>query len=290
MRHRFHPGGYPVADRYSLRHGQAHSATWLYIAKHIGVSVAEVSATWMATVEHASKACPRGSAERFPVRPHAEFFGLSEPAVNKILNAFIDEGLVDHDWMIVDWADMQGIKPDRTATERKRRQRERGHAMSRRDKPDDVTPCHGVTDMSRHVTVGHAGGDIGGGNTLCDSDTDLKFNTPCEAQRASARSAGDVLQLIEQAGIRIGIGNRVFNIPAVRGWVAKGVTPEQITEAIGRARRARDRAGDSTPLNLGYLRCFVDDVLAGMAERSKSNGTQLEANDERVAEFIQRNR
>lgn len=210
--------------------------------------------------------------------------------VEAVVGVFRAEGLIDGD-RIAGWNDMQGVRPDRTATERKRRQRERSHGMSRRDTDANVTACHGVTsdvtachDMSR-------GGDYRGGNTLLALNPSLNLNTPCEAHHAQAQNAGDVLQMIEQAGIRIGIGNRVFNIPAVRGWVAKGLTSEQITEAIARARRARERAADPQPVNLGFLRCFVDDVLDGRPERVPQNkSNRMEDADERVAEFVNRHR
>lgn len=288
MRREFQLLGCTVADRFSLRLGQAHSPVWLYVAKHIGVSPAEVSATWLAVVEHAAQATPKGSVARFTPRATAQFFGVSEANVLSIVSMFRAEGLIDGD-QIAGWHEMQGTRPDRTATERKRRQRERSHGMSRRDADSDVTACHGVTsdvtachDMSR-------GGDYRGGNTLLALNPSPNLNTPLEAHHAQAQNAGDVLQMIEQAGIRIGIGNRMFNIPAVRGWVSRGVTSEQITEAISRARRARERAGDPQPVNLGFLRCFVDDVIDGRPERVPQNKpNRMEDADERVAEFVNR--
>lgn len=290
MRRRFQSRGGAVADRFSLRVGQAHSPVWLYVAKHIGVSPAEVAVTWLALVEHAATATPRGFIGRFSARATAQFFGIQEAMVEAVVGVFRAEGLIDGD-RIAGWNDMQGVRQDRTATERKRRQRERSHGMSRRDADTDVTPCHAVTsdvtpchDMSR-------GGDYRGGNTLCALNPSLNLNTPLQAHHAQAQNAGDVLQMIEQAGIRIGIGNRVFNIPAVRGWVAKGLTSEQITEAIARARRARERAADPQPVNLGFLRCFVDDVLDGRPERVPQNkSNRMEDADARVAEFVNRHR
>lgn len=54
---------------------------------------------------------------------------------------------------------------------------------------------------------------------------------------------------------------------SIANWCSRGLTADELGEAIGRARRARERAGDSSPIGLRYLACFVEDVIAGQPER-----------------------
>lgn len=290
-----------MADRYWTHHGTAYDAKWLHVAATSGQPVALVAATWHAILEHASAARPRGNATGFSLPSHAAFYGCDAADVASIVGAMVGAGLLDSQLRVINWSKRQGLKEDRTATERQRRRRARlrGDAVtpeSRRDKRPESRPSHGVTNQPENtpepVTPCHAGGDIGGGDTALDLDTSINLDTPHEARiaRAGAErglSTTEVLDALTAAGIRITTAQRLWNIGLIRGWAQGGITTDQLGEALARATRHRERTGDRGPIHIKFLGCFVRDVLDGKPERVRSPAT-MEAGDDNLARFVDR--
>lgn len=290
-----------MADRYWTHHGTAYDAKWLHVAATSGQPVALVAATWHAILEHASAARPRGNATGFSLPSHAAFYGCDAADVASIVGAMVGAGLLDSQLRVINWSKRQGLKEDRTATERQRRRRARlrGEAVtpkSRRDNEPESRPSHGVTNQPENtpepVTPCHAGGDIGGGDTALDLDTSINLDTPHEARiaRAGAErglSSTEVLDALTAAGIRITTAQRLWNIGLIRGWAQGGITTDQLGEALARATRHRERTGDRGPIHIKFLGCFVRDVLDGKPERVRSPAT-MEAGDDNLARFVDR--
>lgn len=290
-----------MADRYWTHHGTAYDAKWLHVAATSGQPIALVAATWHAILEHASAARPRGNATGFSLPAHAAFYGCAPADVASIIGAMLGAGLLDPEMRVINWSKRQGLKEDRTATERQRRRRARlrGDAVtpkSRRDTSPESRPSHGVTNQPENtqepVTPCHAGGDIGGGDTALDLDTSINPDTSHEAHRTRAGaepglSASEVLDTLASAGIRITTAQRWWNLGLIRGWSQDGITPEQLGEAITRASRHRERTGDRGPIHIKFLGCFVRDVLDGKPERVRSPAT-MEAGDDNLARFVDR--
>lgn len=280
------------------------------VAKAAGVTAGEVLAVWVAVLAHAAAQRPRGSLEGLDAEQMALALGWPPERVAAILQAMRPRL---HDGQrLRAWKKRQRVKIDRTAAERKRRQRARQRELAQGQEPDSawpakeqetpprapdkaafVTPCHGVTApidggmsrrdaMSRHVTVG---GDKEGGSF--DPSLALGDQATLETPRAALRaSVGDVWGWIEQAGIPAHFAVRTLKGGAVRAWIELGLTPAQFTEALRRARAARERSGDPAPVNLGFLSRFVDEVLAGRPERSTHARNSVERTDDAVASFL----
>ncbi|ARB07041.1 hypothetical protein [Microcystis phage MACPNOA1] len=290
-----------MADRYWTHHGTAYDAKWLHVAATSGQPIALVAATWHAILEHASAARPRGNATGFSLPAHAAFYGCAPADVASIIGAMLGAGLLDPEMRVINWSKRQGLKEDRTATERQRRRRARlrGDAVtpkSRRDTSPESHPSHGVTNQPENapnpVTPCHAGGDIGGGDTALDLDTSINLDTSHEARiaRAGAErglSSTEVLDALTAAGIRITTAQRLWNIGLIRGWAQCGITTDQLGEALARATRHRERTGDRGPIHIKFLGCFVRDVLDGKPERVRSPAT-MEAGDDNLARFVDR--
>lgn len=257
------------------------------VAKAAGVTPGEVLAVWVAVLAHASAQRPRGSLEGLDAEQVALALGWTAERVAAILQAMRPRL---HDGQSLRaWGKRQRVKIDRTAAERKRRQR----ARLRGESITNVTPCHGVTlvgdhgvtgsdGMSRRVTPG---GDIGGGSF--DPSLALEDPATLETPRAASRvSVGDVWAWIEREGIPAHIAARTMKGATVRAWVAAGLTAHHFAEAVRRARAARERSGDASPVNLGFLSRFIDEVLAGRPERSTHVRDSVQRTDDAVAGFL----
>ena len=114
-------------------------------------------------------------------------------------------------------------------------------------------------------------------SSFCSTTSSPILNSTVPSSGIRARAGEPVGKLSTDAvwtalaavGIRPGMFGRFGSGSSIAGWIERGVTAEDIGEAIGRARRARERSGDSSPIGLRYLACFVEDVLTGQPERGK---------------------
>ncbi len=140
-----------MTDWFRSWHGAPTDNKWLVIAKRAKTKPGVVSAIWWALLDHASQAAERGRVSDFDVETYAHYSGFDENVVEAVLKAITDKGLVLNGVLIA-WERRQPAREDLTATDRKRKQRER-ESIEVTDKPivsDDVTQCHAA---SRAVTT-----------------------------------------------------------------------------------------------------------------------------------------
>jgi len=114
-------------------HGSVTDPKFGLIAKNAGVSPAVVIAFWAWLLETASASEDRGHVGS-PDFEAIEFsLGLEDGTADRIMDAMMRRGLVA-DQRIVSWEKRQPTREDGTASERKRRQREKdkthGHEAS----------------------------------------------------------------------------------------------------------------------------------------------------------------
>lgn len=261
------------------------------VAKAAGVTPGEVLAVWVAVLAHASAQRPRGSLEGLDAEQVALALGWPAERVAAILQAMRPRL---HDGQSLRaWGKRQRVKMDRTNAERQRRWRDRKRGVE----GGDVTPLHGVTAVSptpvRNGVTSHnavsngvtLGGDYRGGSF--DPSLALEDPATLETPRAASRvSVGDVWAWIEREGIPAHIAARTMKGATVRAWIAAGLTAHHFAEAVRRARAARERSGDASPVNLGFLSRFIDEVLAGRPERSTHVRDSVQRTDDAVAGFL----
>jgi len=96
----------------------------------------------------------------------------------------------------------------------------------------------------------------------------------------------EVWAWIERVGIPPSLPARTFNALRIRGWIDAGITGDAFDEAHRRAVAARQRAGDPSPINIGFLSRFVDEVLAGKPERRAHVGGFVERSDAAVDAYL----
>ena len=284
-------------------HGIATDAKYATVRDRAGagVTVGHVAAIWMAVLDGASQAKPRGSTTSFDAETVASCYGWPQDLVERVFIAFQAKGMLDADGFVAKWPERNPVKFDNTAAERKQRQRARekqqaaaaasasaavndeSHAMSRRDSVT-VTKSQTVTPTEQKEQSK---------SSFCDSskqepDTSLKLDTPRNVRGCGRAfiNAGDFWQWAEAAGVPMTIGLRRFQARNLSQWIAQGLTDQQADEALARAYAARQRTGNAAPVNLGYLACFLEEVLAGEEPRNdQRNGGGNERGDELSREF-----
>lgn len=264
---------------------------WRRVARTAGATPGEVLAVFLALCAHASTQRPRGAVDGFDAEETAEAFGWPPERVTGIVDALVPQ--VVQEGRLRGWDKRQHLKTDRTNAERQRRWRDRRRTPERKEVTplhgvtvaDSVTPSNGVTRGVTPVTPVTLGGDYRGGSF--DPSLALEDQATLETPRAALRaSVGDVWGWIERAGIPVHLGLRALKSGAVRGWADRGLTPQQFAEAVRRARSARERSGDPSPINLGFLSRFVDEVLAGRPERSTHASNSVERTDAAVESYL----
>ena len=113
--------------------------------------------------------------------------------------------------------------------------------------------------------------------SFCSTTSTPNSNSPVPASGIRARasepnsklSTGDVWNILGTIGIKPGMFGRFGSGASITNWIERGLTADDLGEAIARARRARERNGDASPIGLRYLACFIEDVLSGQPERGK---------------------
>lgn len=102
---------------------------------------AELQLAWIKLLCHVKRDGTGGKVKALAPLVAGRKWGVGEEAVTKMLQAGVNDGAIQSEdgyWIITNWAKYQEF--DRTASERKRRQRAKdGHGMSRRDTVDN---CH----------------------------------------------------------------------------------------------------------------------------------------------------
>lgn len=275
-------------------HGEVCDPRYLGIARQVGgaITPGHVYTVWGYVKECASKASPRGCVLDFDALALADFTGWPVALIEATMVAFRERGMID-DGFISDWLSKQPVKLDATNAKRQAKHRERVKAQRAAPAPAKVTDSNGRYSVT--------GKDVTGVTTTeekeqsnCSfsdsseqaSDTSLKSDTPRNV-REQARvfiNAGDIWAWIAGEGLPSNIGTRAFNRQRVTDWLSRGLTDRQMDEAMERARKRRKEERSTHPINLGFLACFVDEVISG-APSKPTNGGGYERGDELSREF-----
>jgi len=143
-------------DWFRWHHGTVTDQKFPLVARRAGASVAEVIAVWACLLESASM----NETERGLLSAEPDFeamdcaLGLTDGKACAIFQAMQQRSLVDEHLHVVAWPKRQPKREDDTAAERKRRQRERDHAISLANavtqaESRNVTPSHDRGEESR---------------------------------------------------------------------------------------------------------------------------------------------
>lgn len=131
-------------------HGSVNDPKFQLVARRAGASVAEVIAVWATLLEAASQAEDRGHPGDLDFEAMDCGLGLRDGACEGIYRCMKDRDLIGEDGRLSAWDKRQPKREDRTAADRKRRQRER---------EKDVVPTASRHDVSRNVTQCHDRGE-----------------------------------------------------------------------------------------------------------------------------------
>ena len=252
------------------------------IMRESGADGAQVAGIWLALMDCASKAKPRGGIARFNPVHYAEFAKIDVELVRRVFDAMQLPGIEMHNGQrLTTWEDHQLKRTDNTAAERKAR-----HILKK--KQGKGTDGNGVpvraktTEISRKTngTDGTGAEEI---QRISDASQQASVShTPLEqlqSTRGEAIRPGDIWARLEAVGMPVGLLARQFAGSKIRTWVAAGITADQLTEAVKRATKAREREQDTRPLNLGYLDAFVGEVIAGKPAKT-TGGSGYEHGDQ----------
>ena len=130
---------------YRVYHGMPEDAKLRVIAKRSGQLMAHVVTVWLCVLDSASRYKPRGTV-RIDSEQIAVMQDLSQDAVEAILQAMREKGMIDAEGRIVSWETRQYLSDAERAKKYREGQKEDAPSQT-------VTPRH---DASRAVTEQHA--------------------------------------------------------------------------------------------------------------------------------------
>lgn len=265
---------------WACHHGMPTDPLWIVVARRAGngATPGHVCAIWAGLLDHASQARPRGDISTFEAETLAESFRWPVALVEGVIEALEQVGRIA-EGRLTRWDKRQPKDP--TGADRQARKRARDRAP---DAPRDAglsRDNHGesVTQRDGHRERGERRESLSERTAVTSSDG-ITSNNPQLDARASA---GDVWALLQQAGIPAGIVGRIRERTTVNQWIASGITPRQLTEAITRAQQARNDQQDHGPLNVG----FVDACLRNPRGRREHG---FERGDSAVDTYLARSR
>ncbi|WP_130618010.1 hypothetical protein [Dyella amyloliquefaciens] len=286
-------------DWFRAYHGAPTDPKWLVVAQVAGhgVTPGHVAAIWFALLDHASRAKPRGNVGTFDFDSIAAQFQWPVDLITATYAA-LEQRRHIVDGVLRKWDERNPAKADATATERQQRHR----AKKKASKPVGIAPTGEIPvdgdDMSRRDTRdSHASRHV----TLLEEKEQSKCSfsdssrqesnvtTPLDSQRivrersALIANVGEFWSRIESEGMPASLFVRTKLRGQILGWLSQGITVDQFDDAVARARRKRKADNDARPINPGYVACQIDDVLAGLADRTQGGG--YEHGDELSREF-----
>lgn len=241
---------------------------FLRVARTTGMNPSGVSGIWLALLDHACQASPRGTIHSFDVESYAIWAGLDEAVIQSVIDALGSKasgGVGMHqDGVLTNWEKRQ--TKDVTAVERKRRQRARERAGATTKKPVDSLDCHGVTrDITKSRLVTAEEREIEQSSSSHTSTSSCSSTTsPTIRDDTCARemTSAEIWGALEQVGIPAGFITRGKHAAIVRSWIASGLTQERFTEAVATAKASRASAGTpGIPLNVGFLNSVITNPL-----------------------------
>lgn len=290
---------------WKAHHGIATDAKYATVRDRAGdgVTVGHVVAIWLAVLDCASQSKPRGNTSNFDAETVAACYGWPQALVERVFAAFSAKGMIDADGIVARWPERNQVKRDKTAAARMQRYRDRekqktsgasnageagaesheslrrnGVVTQRYERDENVTPTEEKEQSKSSFSD----------SSKQDTNTSLKSDTP-RIVRERGRAfinPGEFWTWAEANGVPMTFGLRRFQARNLGEWITQGLTDEQAAEALQRARAARQRTGNAAPVNLGYLACFLEEVLAGEPPRDEQqSGGGNERGDELSREF-----
>lgn len=255
-----------MAEWYCRPNGTSCNPAWLLIAKRAGCVAAMVSAVYDAVCEHANRQRPRGSVAEFDAASYAEFSGIDEDVIERILFELEQRRLIV-DGRLRDAAILfPEKKVDRTNAERQAR-----HKAKRRG--EKVTTSNAVTSENRtgnavtpQVTPlereSEALALVGNASIASSSCSVGNSESKSSSTRARALSVEQIEQKLQAAGAAGGMLAAIRYSGTVARWVEQGVTSDQLDKAVEIGRERRRAAGSNKPLNPGLLDSILSDLSA----------------------------
>jgi len=286
-------------DWFRVYHGMPTDPKWMLVAQRAGAGATpgHVVAVWAVLLDHASRARPRGNVESIDLEAVAVGLGWPLGLVTSIYDALAARRHIV-DGCVRTWGERNPSKFDSTnaARQKKHRAKVKKAAEAGAEMPtsgpdsNESNDRYGVT--SNGVTAVTLTEEIERSD-ISDSlsrysTSSLKPPTPRTA-REQARAFGNVGEIwtaLAAEGMPANFGIRTFNRRHLAGWVEQGLTEPQLAEALQRARARRREQRNPHPVNLGFLACFIDEVLSGAPKKSMTGGG-YERGDELSREFAQ---
>lgn len=278
-------------DWFRVYHGMPTDPKWLLVARRAGdgVTPGHVVAVWSVLLDHASAARPRGSVKSFDAEAVAASFGWDDSLIEAIYQALVSRRHIV-DGVLRTWDERNPEKFAATNAERQAKHREKvrkaknsasGQAKTSNES-NESNESHTVTPTEEKEQSNCSFSD----SSKQDCNSSLKLATPrtVRGQAGAFINPGDFWAWINAEGIAAHIGIRTMNRSKLAEWIEQGLTEQTLSEAMRRARAKREREKSIHPVNLGFLACFVDEVLSG-AQPTTTTGGGYERGDELSREF-----
>lgn len=276
-------------DWFRVYHGMPEDPKLRLVADLAGVKMGHVVAVWTVLLDQASRARPRGDVASADHEVIAASLGWTVEQVTAIIEA-LERRRHIVDGQLRAWPGRNPERFDATAKERKQRSRAKqkqtsepsaSHDQSRRDMRDSHA-SRNVTPTEEKEQSNCSFSD----SSKQDCNSSLKLATPrtVRGQAGAFINPGDFWAWINAEGIAAHIGIRTMNRSKLAEWIEQGLTEQTLSEAMRRARAKREREKSIHPVNLGFLACFVDEVLSG-AQPTTTTGGGYERGDELSREF-----
>lgn len=105
---------------YKMHHGLPQDPRLAVIAKRAGLRQGDMIAIWVALLDHASRAAPRGNVKDIDIEETAVMLGFDFSAIEAAWNVLHEKKMIQADGRITDWDRRQKSSTHRTRAHRKR--------------------------------------------------------------------------------------------------------------------------------------------------------------------------
>lgn len=122
-------------------HGLPFDPKFATIARKAQVSRMTVVAAWVAVLDFASQANPRGSVVGIDIEVFSAGFDEEIETIERILAGFREKGMIDESESVTAWAKRQPKREDPTSADRQRKHREQTRDVTRSEN-NDSQPSH----------------------------------------------------------------------------------------------------------------------------------------------------
>lgn len=287
-------------DWFRVYHGMPTDPKWMLVAQRAGngATPGHVVAVWAVLLDHASSSRPRGSVESIDLEAVAAGLGWPLELVADIYDALVVRRHIV-DGCLRTWGERNPTKFDATNAARQKKHREKVKKAAKAGAVDRAAAPESNESNDRYGVTGNGVTGV----TLTEEieqssssdEASAELHNPRLKQttlrnvreRAGAfENVGAIWDALAADGLPANIGIRTFNRKNLAKWVEQGLTQPQLTEAMARARKRRKDQNNPHPVNLGFLACFVDEVLSGAPMKTNPGGG-YERGDELSREFAQ---